>query len=200
LARLLVRRDRNFAEAEEFAKRAVLAEPGVPRYQLAYANILLQGGKGVQAEVQASEALENELSPLEGQSARALLQFAQECKAGGPCKALGQAQSGEAGEIPAALFSAAASDGSTANPSIPGDRTQGEIRAIECSPEGRVATLNSSGKDLKFKLAKNGRVSWPETFWLDSAYINACKHFVGETAAITYKDAEATALEVQDRY
>lgn len=200
LARLLVRRDGNFGDAEEFAKRAMEAAPAVPRYQFAYANILLQAGDKAQAEVQATEALENELSPLERQSGTALLQLAQECKSGGPCQALGQTGSGEARAVPAALLTSPAPSGAATSPAIPTDRVEGEIRAIDCSAESRVATLTANGKELKFTLVKGARVSWPETFWLDPAYLNVCKNFVGETAAITYRDAEASALEVQDRY
>jgi hypothetical protein len=55
-------------------------------------------------------------------------------------------------------------------------------------------------------MAKTTRVTWPETFWLDSAYLNTCKHFDGEPAAIDYKTAaadskpEATAVRIQDRF
>ncbi len=206
LARLLARKEGDFVEAAEFARRAAEAEPGIPRYQLAYSNILLLGGNGRQAEIQAAQALENELSPLEGLSAKALLQFAQECKPGSPCKALGRTASGSAGESPAVL-AIPASSSAAADPPGPIYRVEGDVRAIECASEGRVATLASSGKEVKFNLIKGSRVSWPETFWLDSAYLNVCKHFVGESAAVSYKDAnpgpnilDATALEVQDRY
>jgi hypothetical protein len=206
LARLLVRRDGNFVEAEQFARRAVEAEPGIPRYQLAYANILLLGGNKNQAEHEAAGALENELSPLEGESARAILQFALDCKAGGPCKALGRSESGSSRDAAAMLLTGAATPGG-ASTDPPMNRAEGEVRMIECTPEGRIATLASSGKELKFNMAKTARVSWPDTFWLDPAYLNVCKHFVGELAVATYKDAGpgpefqgATALEVQDRY
>ncbi|MGA8304395.1 MAG: hypothetical protein WB723_01870 [Candidatus Acidiferrales bacterium] len=208
LARLLVRRDGNFAEAEQFARRAVEAEPGIPRYQLAYANILLLAGNKNLAEQEATQALGNELSPLEGESAKALLQLAQECKPGGPCKALGRSERGSSGESAAVLLTGAAIPGTpSTDPPIPIYRVEGEIRMIECAPEGRVATLAASGKELKFDMAKTARVSWPETFWLDSAYLNVCKHFVGDLGVMTHKDAGpgpefqgATALEVQDRY
>ena len=208
LARLIVRRGGNPAEAVAFARRAAEAQPSAVRYQLAYANILLFAGDAGLAESLARQALGNELSASEEESANAILKLAGDCKPGGACKALGISDFSSVDETPAAVPSGSTgSVASTPDTETPLLRVRGTLRMITCKDEGRVATLASAKKDLTFDMAKTTRVSWPETFWLDGGYLDVCKHFAGEPAAIRYKSGqaeaasqEATALEIQDRY
>jgi Tfp pilus assembly protein PilF len=208
VARLIVRRGGNLTEAVEFARRAVEAEPGTPRYEIAYANILLPAGDRNQAESQARQALADELSPLEEEAANNILRLAQDCKPGEACKTLGHMEFGSPADSPTAVPAGSPAPGAASpDPTIQLSRLWGVVRSIACTPEGRIFTLASGEKDLTFNTTKTTRVTWPETFWLDPAYLDVCKHFAGETAAIKYKDAtpgsafqDATALEIQDRF
>jgi hypothetical protein len=207
VARLVARRGGSPTDAVAFARAAYESEPGSPRYALAYANILLLAGDGNQAEAQARQVLESELSPLEKESATAILKLAQDCKSGSPCKALGHLEFGSAGESPVTVnVEAPASGKAVTDASTPSYRLQGVMRKIGCTDDGKTATLASGENDITYGMVKATRVSWPETFWLDSAYLNSCKHFEGEPAAIDYKTAaadskpEATAVRIQDRF
>jgi tetratricopeptide (TPR) repeat protein len=203
LARLLVRKGGNVTEAVAFARRAVDAEPNRVRYHLALANILLLAGEASQADAESRQALGYELSPLEEEDANTLLSLAQACKPGGPCKALGDRESASGSETLAE--SSAPHTGQ--NGVAPFSKARGVVRSIACSPDGRVITLTSQGKDLTFHMNKTTRVSLPETFWLATESIDICKHFAGEPAVVRYKSEqpdssplEATALEIADKY
>jgi hypothetical protein len=208
VARLIARKGGNLTDAKAFARAASESEPGSPRYALAYANILLLAGDGNQAETQARQLLERELSSLEKESATAILKLAQDCKPGGPCKGLGHLEFGAASEPPVAMNSeTSASGASAADPPTSLYRLEGVMRKIGCTTDGRAATLASGEKDITYAMAKATRVTWPETFWLDSTYLDVCEHFAGEPAAIDFKGAqadstppEATAVRIQDRF
>jgi hypothetical protein len=207
VARLVARKDGNLTDAIAFARKASESEPGSPRYALAYANILLLAGDGNQAETQARQVLESELSPLEKESATGILKLAQDCKPGSPCKGLGHLEFGATKESPVTVEAEASVPGTAAaDASTPVYRLQGVMRKIVCTEEGKTATLASGENDITYGMAKATRVTWPETFWLDSAYLHSCKHFDGEPAAIDYKTPaadskpEATAVRIQDRF
>jgi hypothetical protein len=203
LAGLLARKGGNVTEAVGFARLAVDAEPDRVRYHLALANFLLLAGKTGQAEVEARQALGNELSPMEEEDANELLRLAQACKPGAPCEALGSRESASGNETPGESPAPAANQGATA----PLPRARGVVRSIACSPEGRLLALTSQGKELTFNMGKTTRVLLPETFWLALESVDVCKHFSGEPAVVRFKSdqpdtspLEAAALEIEDRY
>jgi hypothetical protein len=208
LARLLARNGGSVTEAVVFARRTVDAEPEVVRYHLALANILLLAGEAIQAEAEARLVLGNELSPLEEEDANTQVKLAQACKPGGPCKALGSEESVSESEVPSASAAASTMPPTASQEvSAPLLMTRGVIRSIACSPDGRVLTLVSNGKEQVFNMGKATPISWPETLWLSGAYLDVCKHFAGEPAVVLYKAGqpgstplEATALRVRDRY
>jgi len=208
IARLIVRMGGNPYEAADFARRAADADPGIPRFAIAYANILLLAGERSRAQDVARQALESELSPLEEESANSILQIAEACKPGSVCKGLGHLEFSSPAESPTDSPAAPSAAGS-ASPDTAAKlyRLGGVVRTIACNSDGRVITFASGDKDLKFDAIKTTRFSWPETFWLDPAYLNVCKHFAGEPAAIKYKSAasdssapDAISLEIQDRF
>jgi hypothetical protein len=164
LARLLAGKAGHVREAVAFARQARDAEPDVVRYHLALANILLLAGESTQAESEARQALANELSPLEVEDANALVKLAQACKPEGPCRALGSEESVSDGPDPSASPPASPLPTTASQEvSAPALRTGGVIRSIACSPDGRMLTLVSNGKEQVFSMSKTTLISWPET-------------------------------------
>jgi hypothetical protein len=149
-ARLIARKGGDLADAVSFARAASESEPGIPRYALAYANILLLAGDGSRAEAQARQVLESELSPLEKESATAILKLAQDCKPGSACKGLGHLEFGSAAESSITVNAEAAVPGTAAaDVSAPVYRLQGVMQKIVCTDDGKTATLASGENDIR---------------------------------------------------
>ncbi|MGA8222041.1 MAG: hypothetical protein WB780_10345 [Candidatus Acidiferrales bacterium] len=218
LARVIIHRGGNAAEAVAFARQAVESEHDIVRYHLAYADILLQAGDVAKAEAEAQQSLENTLPFSEEEDAKSLLALAQACKPGGPCKSMASnpttantpapaPESNDADATAAGTSEAAAASGINDAAAAPVSRIRGVVRSLACSADGKVLTLAVGEKILTFNTTKTTRMSTPETFWLAPSYIDVCKHFAGEPAEVSYRDGrpdsrplEATSIQILDRF